>query len=139
MNMKKVWAFVLTVAMMLGLLPQMTLPALTLEKRTQLDIENLRFDDHVDMTGKTVEILDAGVSSDNAAVLTLEDNFLVASGVGAAKVRVDGNVYNVTVEKAKINLIMIMGQSNAGNHFDNATSDVTCPVGTAYWWVRILL
>ena len=119
---------------MLGLLPQMTLPALTLEKRTQLDIENLRFDDHVDMTGKTVEILDAGVSSDNAAVLTLEDNFLVASGVGAAKVRVDGNVYNVTVEKAKINLIMIMGQSNAGNHFDNATSDVTCPVGTAYWW-----
>lgn len=29
---------------------------------------------------------------------------------------------------------MIMGQSNAGNHFPNATSDVTCPVGTAYWW-----
>ena len=27
-----------------------------------------------------------------------------------------------------------MGQSNSGNHFDNATSDITCPLGTAYWW-----
>ena len=27
-----------------------------------------------------------------------------------------------------------MGQSNSGNHFANATSDIACPKGTAYWW-----
>lgn len=40
----------------------------------------------------------------------------------------------LTVCKAKINIIVVMGQSNSGNHFDNATSDISCPLGTAYWW-----
>ena len=91
---------------------------------------NLFYDDHVNVAGKAVEIIDASQS----AIVELKDNYLVAVGIGTAKVRIDGETYEITINKAKVNLIMIMGQSNAGNHFPNATSDVTCPIGTAYWW-----
>ena len=102
---------------------------------------NLQYDDHYDVTGKTVEIINAGtpVSYKSAGVLdesviSLENNYLIASGIGEANIRIDGQLYTVNVQKAKINIVTIMGQSNAGNHFANATSDVTCPIGTAYWW-----
>lgn len=87
---------------------------------------SMQYDDHLDVTGKNVEILEG--------VVTLDGDYLVATDVGNATVRIDDTIYEITVEKAKLNLIMIMGQSNAGNHFENAISDVTCPVGTAYWW-----
>ena len=88
----------------------------------------LRYDDHVDMTGKSVQIVS------DKSVVSMDNNYLVATGIGTALVRIDGVLYQITVEKAKVNLVMIMGQSNAGNHFANAASDVTCPIGTAYWW-----
>ncbi|MBQ1963607.1 MAG: hypothetical protein II369_05770, partial [Clostridia bacterium] len=99
----------------------------------------LRYDDRYDVTGKTVEVLDAGEPTSylvgygvaegtpDAAVVTLEGDTLIAAGIGTASVRIDGEVYEVTVKKAKVNIVVIMGQSNAGNHFANATSDVTCP------------
>ena len=129
--MKKTVTFMLALVLILGLMPRLTLPikAGTTQEIAADSIENLSFDDHVDMTGKSVEIIDAG-----NAVIALDKNYLVATGIGTAKVRVDGKIHEVTVKKAKINLVMIMGQSNAGNHFPNATSDVTCPIGTAYWW-----
>ena len=107
---------------------------------------SLRYDDRYDLTGKTVEIIDAGTPTSykvgygvaegtlDDAVITLDGETLIATGIGTAKVRIDGTLYEVTVEKAKINIVTIMGQSNAGNHFANATSDITCPLGTAYWW-----
>ena len=96
----------------------------------------LSFDDYLEIGDKSVTIIDAGKSTadQNRAVVTVDEKYLIASGIGTAKVMIDQKVYDVIVEKAKINLIMIMGQSNAGNHFENATSDVTCPIGTAYWW-----
>lgn len=57
-----------------------------------------------------------------------------AKGVGKAKVTDGDKSVEVTVEKAKLNIVVIMGQSNSGNHFANATSDIACPKGTAYWW-----
>ena len=87
----------------------------------------MQYDDHLDVSGKTVEILDGP--------FTLDGNYLVATGVkDDASVSIDGTVYKVEIQKAKLNLIMIMGQSNSGNHFTEATSDVTCPIGTAYLW-----
>ena len=107
---------------------------------------SLLYDDRYDVTGKTVQILDAGTPTSykvgygvaegtlDDAVVTLQGNTLIATGIGIAKVKIDGQIYEVTVEKAKLNIVVIMGQSNAGNHFANATSDITCPPGTAYWW-----
>ena len=123
--MKRVLSLLAALVLILGLLPQIAGPA-----KAAASVDNLCYDDHVDMTGRTVQILDAG----QGPVITLEGDYLVATGIGTAKVRIDGVTRQITVSKAKVNLIMIMGQSNAGNHFDNATSDVTCPLGTAYWW-----
>ena len=123
--MKRAFSLLVALAIVFGLLPRVWSSA-----AASADVEHLCYDDHVDLTGKSVQIINAG----QGPVVTLEGNTLVATGVGTAQVRIDGVVHTVSVEKAKINLIMIMGQSNAGNHFDNATSDVTCPLGTAYWW-----
>ncbi len=89
---------------------------------------SLRYDDRYDVSGKTVEIVEG------TSIVAVENDALRAIGVGKAKVYIDGKLYDVTVEKAKVNIVVIMGQSNAGNHFANATSDVICPLGTAYWW-----
>ena len=122
--MKKTILWILGLSLVLSLLPAVAFPAAAVE------IENLCYDDYVDISGKKVEIVDAG----KTPVISVQDNYLVATGIGDAQVRIDGKLHQITVRKAKINLIMIMGQSNAGNHFPNATSDVTCPIGTAYWW-----
>jgi len=90
---------------------------------------SLRYDDHVDISGKEAEIIDSG-----EAVVAIEGDYLVAAGIGTAVVKIDGILYEVTVEKTKVNLVMVIGQSNSGNHFPNATSAVTCPIGTAYYW-----
>ena len=128
--MKRVFSLMMVFFLLLGLMPQFALPA-----KAALNIEKLQFDDHVDLSGSTVRIVDAGKDQlSGAAVVTLSGNELIATGIGTAKVSVDGVTHTVTVSKAKLNLIMIMGQSNSGNHFENATSDVTCPAGTAYWW-----
>ncbi len=126
--MKRIFSILLSMAMLLSLMPQLTMLA-----HAGATVKTLCFDDYVDFTGKAVEILDAG-SSAQGPVLTLDGSCLIATGIGTAKVRIDGAVQQINVKKAKINLVMIMGQSNAGNHFPNATSDVTCPMGTAYWW-----
>jgi len=55
-----------------------------------------------------------------------------AKGIGTATLT-DGNVRKIiVVKKAKLHFVMVMGQSNAGNHFANATSDIYCAPGTAY-------
>ena len=97
---------------------------------------SLSYDDYIDVTNQTVTVIESCALSGNSndAVVTLNNNYLVATNIGTAKIKINERLYAVTVKKAKINIVMIMGQSNAGNHFANATSDVTCPIGTAYWW-----
>lgn len=75
------------------------------------------------------------VQGDSLEIVTVNGvKYFHAIDTGSATVSDGTSTYNITVEKAKINIIVIMGQSNSGNHFDNATSDITCPIGTAYWW-----
>jgi len=67
-----------------------------------------------------------------------------AKGVGTATLTDGDKTYTITVEKAKINLIVVMGQSNSVNWedsvsgsalFENAMTDISSPLGTAYRWV----
>ena len=97
------------------------------------ETKTLSYDDRWDVSGQEAEIIDAGVheGDEGGAVISLEDGVMRAIGVGTAAAEIDGVRYEITVEKAKLQLVMIMGQSNAGNHFANATSAVTCPSGTA--------
>ena len=78
-----------------------------------------------------------GVSVDGTVIEIIEvsgTSYFHAKEVGSATVNLGTKTAEVTVGKAKLNLIVVMGQSNSGNHFDNATSDIRCPLGTAYWW-----
>jgi len=71
------------------------------------------------------------------------EKYFQAKGIGTATL-IDGEQrYSVTVEKAKINIIVVMGQSNSvnwedsvsgSNLFQNAMTDVSSPLGTAYIW-----
>jgi len=89
-----------------------------------LDIDGiLASDEGVTVSGSAIEIIE-----------TKGNTYFHAKEIGNATVTLGAKTVDVTVGKAKLNLIVIMGQSNSGNHFDNATSDITCPIGTAYWW-----
>ena len=105
----------------------------------------LRYDDHVDMTAKTVEILDAGTPTsyqvgygvaENAvpdtAVVTMKGDTLVATGIGTAKVRIDGQLYEIAVTAAPISLLLLIGQSNARGSEGNAAQSIVCPDGMVY-------
>ena len=98
-----------------------------------LDPITLSYDDYVteiagilpDAEGVTVE----GTAIEQKTVKGVA--YFHAKDVGTVKISDGTKAVEVTVGKAKLNLIVIMGQSNSGNHFDNATSDITCPLGTA--------
>ena len=105
----------------------------------------LRYDDHYDVTGKTVDIVDAGKPTSyqvgygvaensvlDTAVVTLEGNKLIATGIGTAKVRIDGQLYEVTVETAPISLLLLAGQSNMRGSEGNANQSIVCPDGMVY-------
>ena len=75
------------------------------------------------------------ISSNALETVTLgRTKMFHAVGTGNVTLKSGDLEVEFVIEKAKLNLIVIMGQSNSGNHFANATSDITCPKGTAYWW-----
>ena len=106
---------------------------------------SMRYDDHLDMTGKVVEIIDAGTPTsyqvgygveENAvhdtAVVTMKGNTLIATGIGTAKVKIDGETYEITVTAAPISLLLLIGQSNMRGSEGNAEQSIVCPDGMVY-------
>ena len=105
----------------------------------------LRYDDHYDVTGKVVEIIDAGKPTsyqvgygveENAvldtAVVTMKSNTLVATGIGTAKVKIDGILYEITVTAAPISLLLLAGQSNMQGSEGDENQSIVCPDGMVY-------
>jgi len=106
---------------------------------------SLRYDDHYDVSGKTVEIVDAGKPTSyqvgygvgentvrDTAVVTLKGDTLVATGIGTAQVKLNGVTYVVTVETAPISLLLLAGQSNMRGSEGNAAQSIVCPDGMVY-------
>ena len=106
---------------------------------------SMRYDDHLDMTGKAVEIIDAGNPTsyqvgygvdENAvldtAVVTLKGNTLVATGIGTAMVQIDGETYEITVTAAPISLLLLAGQSNMQGSEGDENQSIVCPDGMVY-------
>ncbi len=104
----------------------------------------LRYDDHLDLSGKTVEIVDAGAptsyqvgygieaNTPDEAVVRLEGETLIASGVGTALVSIDGAATEITVEAAPISLLLLIGQSNMRGSEGNPDQSIVCPDGVVY-------
>ena len=105
---------------------------------------SLRYDDRYDVAGKTVEIVDAGnptskkvgygvaEGTPDDAVVTLADDKIIATGIGTAKVKIDGVLYEVTVEAAPISILLLAGQSNMQGSEGNADQSIICPDGIVY-------
>ena len=106
---------------------------------------SMRYDDHLDMTGKTVEIMDSGTPTSyqvgygvaentvaDTAVVTLKGDTLVATGIGTAMVKVDGEVHEITVTAAPISLLLLIGQSNMEGNEGEAKQSIVCPDGMVY-------
>ena len=126
--MKRVFSLMMVFFLLLGLMPQFALPA-----KAAVNIEKLQFDDHVDLSGSTVRIVDAGRDQlSGAAVVTLSGNDLIATGIGMAKVRIDGVLYEITVESAPISLLLLIGQSNMRGSEGDASQSIICESGKVY-------
>jgi len=106
---------------------------------------SMKYDDRLDMTGKTVEILNAGIPVSyqvgygvegntvlDTAVVALNGNSLVATGIGTATLRIDGQLCKVTVTAAPISLFLLIGQSNMRGSEGNADQSIVCPDGMVY-------
>ncbi|MBQ4547402.1 MAG: hypothetical protein IJA17_09650 [Oscillospiraceae bacterium] len=105
---------------------------------------SLRYDDRYDVSGKTVEIVDAGKPTSykvgygvaegtlDDAVIALSGEKLIATGIGTAKVRIDGVLYEITVEASPISLLLLIGQSNMRGSEGNANQSIVCPEGVVY-------
>ena len=146
--MKKTLSFLLVLAMLIGSLPRLTLPVGAAEEgsaEVEWDIHSLRYDDRVDVSGKAVEIVDAGTPTsyqvgygveENAvpdtAVLTLQGNTLIATGIGTATVKIDGKPCEITVTAAPISLLLLIGQSNMQGSEGDENQSIVCPDGMAY-------
>ncbi len=116
--------------------PETTLPETGAQTEAPIAV-TAYYDDYLtDIEG--IMPTDEGVSvTEGTSIEIIEKKgttYFHAKGIGTSTVKLGEKTATVTVEKAKLNLIVIMGQSNSGNHFANATSDITCPLGTAYWW-----
>ncbi len=137
---RRLLAGVLTFAMMLSLLPTVALAQNDEDPTASTDI-TMQYDDYYAVEdGARVDLTDAG------AVLEFDGSTIHAIGLGTATVSINGEKYTVSVEKAKVNIILVGGQSNAtgeynGNYLVNNQNEfdvapVECDKGTAYLWGR---
>ena len=104
----------------------------------------LKYDDRYDLSGKTVEVIDAGIPTSfqvgfgvpeytlDAAVITIEDDTLIATGTGSAFLKIDGLLHEVIVSPAPISLILLIGQSNMQGSEGNEDQSIICPDGMVY-------
>ncbi len=104
----------------------------------------MQFDDYMDIKGKTVEILDAGTptsfkvgygiaaNTPDDAVVTQNGDYLVATGIGTAKVKIDGVEQTITVKPAPISVLLLAGQSNMRGSEGKAAQSIVCPTGQVY-------
>ena len=108
---------------------------------------SMKYDDRIDVSrSMLVEIIDAGTpTSDKVgygvaagtkddAVITYDTTKkqLIASGIGTAKVAIDGISHEITVEKAKISMFLLIGQSNMAGSDGNKNQSIICPDGQVY-------
>ncbi len=102
------------------------------------------YDDRMNLAGKEVEILDAGIpdsyqvgygvekGTPDEAVLCLKEDTLVATGTGTAKIKVDGEACSVIVTAAPISLFLLIGQSNMEGMEGEPEQSIVCPDGWVY-------
>lgn len=123
---KRIISLLLCLCMVFSLLPTVVL-ADDAEPTASTDI-TMQYDDYADYGA------DVTVPS-NDAVLEVVEGKLHAKGVGTTTITVDGGKRTVKVEPAKLNIVLVAGQSNAtGVHGRLDKPAITPDKGNSYWW-----
>lgn len=106
----------------------------------------LRYDDHYDVTGMAVQIVDKGTpksyqvgrdvkaGTPDTAVLTLskDQNTLIATGVGTAEVEIDGVLYEVEVIPAPLSVFLLLGDENMVGEKGDQNKSIVIADGQVY-------
>ncbi|MBQ4060665.1 MAG: metallophosphoesterase [Bacilli bacterium] len=105
---------------------------------------NMYYDDHLDLSGKEVEIINQGTPTSykvgyglsnnelDDAVITLDGSTLIATGIGKATIKVDGVTKDINVTSAPISMILLAGQSNMQGSEGNENQSIVCETGQVY-------
>ena len=101
-----------------------------------LKVIDLQYDDYVTELESITSTDKLTIEGDDCLEVIGKNGkkYFHAKGIGTATVTAGDSKVVVTVGKARLHIMLVMGQSNAGNHFANAMSDVKCELGTAYYW-----
>ena len=121
-------SLLLCLCMGFSLLPTVVL-ADDAEPTASTDI-TMQYDDYVsaETYGEVTGITDEDV-------LEVVDGKLYAKKVGSATFTAGGTAYTVKVEPAKLNIVLVAGQSNAtGVHGNLDVPAITPAKGNSYWW-----
>ncbi len=139
-KMKKAISYLITIMMVFTMMPSIAFAS----ENNDAAVLSMYYDDHKDMTGKNVEIIDAGaptsyqvgygVAADtrDETVIKMEGSTLVAVGTGTAKISVDGQVQEVNVSAAPISVLLLIGQSNMQGNEGNLNQSIVCEEGQVY-------
>ncbi len=140
---KRLWSAILSLCLLLTMVPT---TAFAVNQDGASKTIALQYDDYYTAEGD-VAITNVGtdVATDATGnVLALDGNTIHAIGLGDAEVTINGEIYTVTVTKAKVNIVLVGGQSNAtgeynGNYLVDKQSEfdvkpAECDKGTAYLW-----
>lgn len=107
----------------------------------------MKYDDHLDISRYegNVEIIDDGQPTSyqvgygvaenqvpDTAVVAIEGNYLVATGIGTATVRLGDEVKTVEVTAAPISMLFLGGQSNMQGSRGDGRESIVCPEGMVY-------
>ena len=134
---KRIWAYLLTLVMVVGLFP---VPVLAEEVPSSI---TLQYDDRYPIKDKKVTKIESkeinsnkvGTQEQDTAVLTKSEceTNLIATGVGTAVVTwEDGTTTEFTVDTAPISLFMITGHSLGAGQVGNAGESICCEDGQVY-------
>lgn len=105
---------------------------------------NMKYDDRLDISDKTIEVLDSGTPQSykvgygivdeilDDSVIKIENNTLIASGIGKAYLLIDGKYTCIVVEPAPISLLLLIGQSNMQGSEGDENQSIVCPDGVVY-------
>ena len=111
------------------------------EEFTQI---SLQYDDRYKLSSKNIEILDQGTPTSykvgfgvatktlDDCVITIENDYLIATGIGEAYIYINNLLHKFCVEPAPISLILLAGQSNMQGSEGNADQSIICPDGMVY-------
>ena len=127
---KRLLSIMLAMLMLFSLLP---MSAMAVGGEDDTPPSTLQYDDYVLLS----EYGDgtAFVSEEDSAILEVKDGYIHAIGVGTATLTVGGVEYTITVEPAKLNVVLVSGQSNAeGFHGGLDQEPISPSDGYGYVW-----